>query len=75
MYERALKIDPADVEANFNQGLLFLQFSNDLDLALNYFQASVQKDVPGDRRAELFRAQFSKAYYNIGMIYDKMGRV
>ena len=37
MYERALKIDPTDVEANFNQGLLFLQFSNDLDLALNYF--------------------------------------
>jgi len=22
----------------------------------------------------MFRAQFSKAYYNIGMIYDKMGK-
>jgi Tfp pilus assembly protein PilF len=34
----------------------------------------VKRDVPGDRRAEMFRAQFSKAYYNIGMIYDKMGK-
>lgn len=22
----------------------------------------------------MFRAQFSKAYYNIGMIYDKLGK-
>jgi tetratricopeptide (TPR) repeat protein len=36
--------------------------------------ASVQRDVPSDRRSEMFRAQFSKAYYNIGMIYDKMGK-
>lgn len=34
----------------------------------------MRRDVPGDRRAEIFRAQFSKAYYNIGMIYDKMGK-
>ena len=29
LYKRALAIDPTDVEANFNLGLLFLQFNQD----------------------------------------------
>ena len=74
MYERALRIDPNDVEANFNSGLLYLQYSSELETSLRFFMASVQRDVPNDRRSEMFRAQFSKAYYNIGMIYDKMGK-
>ena len=74
MYERALRIDPNDVEANFNSGLLYLQYSSELETALRFFMASVQRDAPNDRRSEMFRAQFSKAYYNIGMIYDKMGK-
>ena len=62
------------MEANFNSGLLYLQYSSELENALKFFTASVKRDIPNDRRSEMFRAQFSKAYYNLGMIYDKMGK-
>lgn len=56
LYERSLKIDSADVEANFNVGLLHLQVSQDMQAALAHFQRSVLKDVPGDRNAQVFRS-------------------
>ena len=56
-------------------GLLHLQVSMDMDLALKHFQRSTLKDVDGDYRTEVFRSQFAKSYYNIGMIYDKLGKI
>ena len=29
--------------------------------------------MPGSETAHLFRAQFAKSYYNMGMIYEKLG--
>ena len=31
--------------------------------------------MAGTETAKLFQAQFAKSYYNIGMIYDKIGNV
>lgn len=56
-------------------GLLYLQDDRDLTKALSYFIASVAKDNSENQRAELFRAQFAKAHYNIGMIQDRCGNV
>lgn len=42
---------------------------------MQHFQKSVEKDQPNNRRLELFRAQFAKAYYNIAMIHDRLGKV
>ena len=75
LYKRALSIDPTDVEANFNLGLLYLQFNQDWNLALECFEKCVKRNVPGTETAKLFQAQFAKSYYNIGMIYDKIGNV
>ena len=75
LYMRALSIDETDVEANFNLGLLYLQFNQELSWALGCFQKCVAMDKPGSETATLFKAQFAKSHYNIGMIYDKMGHV
>ena len=76
LYIEALKIDRDDVEANFNMGLLYLQIKNDLNEALAYFEKAVRKDKQGDAQTrDLYRAQFSKAYYNIGMIYDRLSDI
>lgn len=37
LYQQALAIDPSDIEANFNLGLLYLQFNQDMSLALDAF--------------------------------------
>lgn len=55
-------------------GLLYLQFNQDMNLALEAFQKCVSRDDDSETR-ELFRAQFAKSHYNIGMIYDKLGQV
>ena len=73
LYLQALAIDPADIETNFNLGLLYLQFNQDMDQALQAFEKCVAKDLDAEAR-DLFRAQFAKAYFNIGMIHDKNGR-
>ena len=44
LYQRSLAIDPHDVEANFNSGLLWLQQKQDHTRALEYFEKSVTKD-------------------------------
>ena len=49
LYQRSLAIDQDDVEANFNLGLLYLQVTKDLDLALNHFLKSVVKDGSNER--------------------------
>ena len=77
LYKQALSIDSGDIEANFNLGLLYLQFNQDMNLALDAFKKCVERDDENNNSetGELFRAQFAKSYYNIGMIYDKMGQV
>ena len=55
-------------------GLLYLQDDRDLTKALKYFTSSVSKDTSSNQRSELFRAQFAKAYYNMGMIQDRCGK-
>ena len=62
LYLQVLLIDANDIEANFSLGLLFLQ--SDLSKAIFYFNMSVSKDNGSN---EVWRAQFAKAYYNIGM--------
>ena len=74
LYQQALKIDGSDIEANFNLGLLYLQFNQETSLALDAFQKCVSRNEDDETR-ELFRAQFAKSYYNIGMIYDKQGAI
>ena len=37
-------IDPTDIEANFNLGLLYLQFNQDMQLALEAFQKCVEQE-------------------------------
>jgi len=34
----------------------------------------VKKDRPGTLQ-DLYKAQFAKSYYNIGMLYDRMGEI
>jgi len=47
-----------------------------MNLALEAFQKCVSMEENSDSESrELFRAQFGKSYYNIGMIYDKLGQV
>ena len=70
---QALAIDPTDIETNFNLGLLYLQFNQDMTLALEAFEKCVSRDLDAEAR-DLFRAQFAKAYFNIGMIHDKNGK-
>ena len=70
LYQQALKIDESDIEANFNLGLLYLQFNQDMNKALACFQRCVSRQESAETR-ELFRAQHAKSYYNIGMINDK----
>ena len=74
LYQQALAHDDSDIEANFNLGLLYLQFNQQMQLALDAFQKCVSRDENEETR-ELFRAQFAKSYYNIGMIHDKQGSV
>ena len=65
-----------DIESNFNLGLLYLQAEGHNNKALKYFEASVSKDKPdADRKTLLYGSQFAKAYYNIGMIFDKIGDI
>ena len=74
LYQQALAIDSTDIEANFNLGLLYLQFNQDLALALDCFKTCVARDDESEE-ATLYKVQFAKSYYNIGMIYDKLGHV
>lgn len=71
IYNQALSFDQDDVEANFNLAGLYLQ-RNQLDLAMKYFKNSVRKDeMEGYPEIKtLFAQQFSKAYFNLGIIYD-----
>lgn len=46
-----------------------------MQLALDAFQKCVAWDGDDAETRELFRAQFAKSYYNIGMIHDKLGQV
>ena len=50
-----------------------------MQLALEAFQKCVEQKMDleqenDDESLELFRPQFAKSYYNIGMIYDKIGQ-
>ena len=74
LYQKALQHDPTDIEANFNLGLLYLQFNQDPEDALKCFKACVARDDESED-AKLYDVQFAKSYYNIGMIYDKMGQI
>jgi len=58
LYEKSLLLDPTDVEANFNLGLLQMQYAGDFSKALYYFKAAVSKDEThgGVSSEELFRS-------------------
>ena len=73
LYMQALAIDGNDIEANFNLGSLYLQYNRELDKALQAFQQCVAQN-DGSEYSELYREQFAKAYYNMGLIYDKKGQ-
>lgn len=73
LYLKGLAIDPEDIETNFNLGLLYVQFNQDTAMALEAFQKCVARDDIDKEGQELFRAQFAKAYFNIGIIHDKDG--
>lgn len=73
------------MEANFNLAMLHLQShpqgTPDFGQALHYFLQSVKKDC-GEQVDDLessfqvlMRPQFAKAYYNIGMIHDRLGDI
>lgn len=40
-----------------------------------HFQKCVARDFENEQKMELFRSQFAKAHYNIGMIFDKLGKI
>jgi len=43
-------------------------------MGIKYLKRSVKKDETGDNEIkDLFRHQFAKAYYNVGLISDKDG--
>lgn len=50
-----------------------MEFNQDMQIALEAFQTCISKE--DDDNKELFRGQFAKAYYNIGLIHDKQGDV
>ncbi|CDW79621.1 tpr domain containing protein [Stylonychia lemnae] len=89
IYSELLRIDPENVETNFNMGLLFLTQKQDLNSAINFFQRALKKDKqinnqkslnPQDAAVyqqyqDVFRPQFIKSLYNIGMIYDRLGDI
>ena len=58
LYEKSLQLDAEDVEANFNLGLLQMQYAGDYSKALSYFKASVAKQElqGGVSTEELFRS-------------------
>ena len=56
LYLKALSFKPTDVEANFNLGLLYLQFNQDLGLALDCFTKCVEMNKSGSETAKLFTA-------------------
>lgn len=68
LYQRSLAIDPHDVEANFNCGLLWLQQKQDQTKALDYFEKSVRKDTQDTEELHVFNNYFAKAYCNIAII-------
>jgi len=72
-----LGIDQGDVEANFNMGLLLMEEEPNPDFtrALHYFMRSVAKDQEESQVAQLLKAQFAKAYYNIALIYDRVSDI
>ena len=72
LYQRALDIDSDDIEANFNLGSLYLQFNRENEAALTAFEKCIAQN-DGSEDGDLFRVQFAKSYYNIGLLYDKLG--
>lgn len=86
IYEQALAFDPYDIEANFNLASVLMQIK-DYENALVHYKNSVRKDLltsqtAGERLSSqyseiklIFKNQFQKAYFNIGIIYDRMGDI
>ena len=84
IYEKALSYDQYDIEANFNLAGIFMQIK-DYDQALVRYKNCVQKDliaVTGERLQtqysqirSIFKYQFQKAYFNLGVINDRMGDI
>ena len=67
LYQRALEIDGDDIEANFNLGSLYLQFNRENEAALTAFEKCIAQN-DGSEDGDLFRVQFAKSYYNIGLL-------
>jgi cytochrome c-type biogenesis protein CcmH/NrfG len=53
IYGMVLEMDPFDIEANFNLGLLYLQNGQDVEMALGCFETVVTKD-DGQATSEFF---------------------
>ncbi len=71
MYEKVLKLDPNDIEATFNLALAYLQQKSDLNYAIECFKRVIVLPDP----LSLYKLQKSKALYNLGMLYDRLGDV
>ena len=86
LYEKALSHDPYDIEANFNLGRIQMQ-TKDYNNALASYRNCVRKDLlagsnVGERStaqhaeiSQIFKNQFQKAYFNIGIIHDRLGDI
>lgn len=55
LYCKSLEFDGFDVEANFNLGLLYLQYGQDIQKALTCFETVVTKD-DNSEASHFFRA-------------------
>ncbi|PAC26154.1 tetratricopeptide repeat protein, partial [Flectobacillus sp. BAB-3569] len=60
-FDKALEIDPKDTNALYNRGNIKFQ-SAELEDAIKDFTEAVKID-----------AQFAKAYYGLGLAYQKLG--
>ena len=69
LYSQILVLDRADIEANFNMGLLYLEHRGDLHKAAEFFLEVVKTSKQG------YSAQVGKSLYNLGMIYDRLGEI
>eukprot|EP00347_Sterkiella_histriomuscorum_P012671 403367671 len=91
IYQQILRLDPDNIECNFNMGVMYLQQKQDLQGALGWFQRALRRDKiirenikkitnPSElavyqQYLELNRPHVIKILYNLGMIYDRLGDI
>ena len=61
LYEQALKVDPAQPEAQYNLGYVMLERGR-TELAIRYFRGALASDP-----------RFADAHFNLAMAYEQLG--